>query len=184
MRWFALGLSLLATLSTADAHDRSWPGRRLAEALPEAASYTARPVTLSAPQIAWAETALGSPLRTEDRAATFYVGVDAAGAPVGVVVFLDADGVNGKIEMADAIAPNGKLLHVVLYDNAEPPAVAKAEFLTQFIGKSAADHFMVGMDVTAPAGAEKSAQAIATAARRGALMATAGLGVGAPTGAR
>lgn len=184
MHWFALGFSILGAVSPASAHDRSWPGRRLAEALPEAASYTARPVALTPDQIGWAEKALGSPLRTEDRTPTFYVGVDGAGASVGVVVFLDADGVNGKVEMADALAPDGKLLHVVLYDHAEPAAVGKPEFLKQFAAKSGADHFMVGMDVTSPAGAEKSAQAIATAARRGVLMAMAGLGLGTTGGAK
>ena len=179
MRRLPIVLSLLAISAPAGAHDRSWPGRKLAEALPEAASYTARPHALTAEQIAWAEKALGSPLRTEDRSPTFYIGLDAAGAAVGVVVFLDADGVNGKVEMGDGLGTDGKLRHVVLFENAEPPAVGRPEFLTQFAGKAPGDMFMVGMDLTAPEGTEKSAQIIATAARRGALLAAAGLGLGA-----
>lgn len=127
---------------------------------------------------------MSRPASREDRTPTFYVGLDGGGASVGVVVFLDADGVNGKIEMADAVAPNGRLWHVVLYEHAEPASVGKFEFLKQLVAKSGGDHFMVGMDVTAPAGAEKSAQAVATAARRGVLMAIAGLGLGSTGSAR
>lgn len=169
---------------TVFAHDRAWPGRRLAETMPEASTFTARPVPLSAAQIDWVAKALGAAVPPEDRAPTFYVGIDSAGAAVGVVIILDADGVNGTVEMADGIAPDGKLLRVALFEHAEPSAVGKADFLGQLAGKGASDMFMVGHDLTAPAGAEKSAQAIATAARRGLLLAAAGLGIGVGGGAK
>lgn len=168
----------------ANAHDRSWPGQKLAEVLPEAVSFTSRPASLTPAQVQWVESALGEPIRAEDRSPNFYVGTDKAAKPVGVVVFLDADGANGKIEMGESLDPAGKILHVVVFDNGESPAVSKPEFLGQFAGKTANDPFRVGSDVTAPATGAASAQVIATAARRGTLLAAAALRLGATGGSQ
>ena len=167
----------LAGSSLAEAHDRSWPGQKLAATLPEAANFTQRAVALSPVQQAQVEGVLGEPLRTEDRAPTFYIGTDASSQAVGVVVFLDATGTNGKIEIGESIDPAGHLLHLVLFENSELVAVGKPAFLDAFAGKTSADMFMVGHDIVGP-GNGKSAQIIATAARRGLLLAAVALHVG------
>ncbi|MFZ5477619.1 MAG: hypothetical protein ACOZNI_12655 [Myxococcota bacterium] len=164
--------------SAGAAHDRSWPAKKLAALLPEAANFAQKQVQFTPAQLGWLEKNLGKPVRTEDRAPFFYVGTDAGGRSLGVVVLLDADGVNGKIEMGEAIDPAGKLLRVVLFEHGEGAAVEKRLFLDQFSGKSANDRFRVGEDLTAPESAAKSAQVVADAARRGLLMAMAGLRLG------
>lgn len=164
------------------AHDRTWPAKKLAAALPEATSFAQKQVQFTAAQLAWLEKNTGAPVRTEDRAPFFYVGTNAKGRSVGVVVLLDADGVNGKIEMGEAIDPDGKLLRVVLFEHGEGAAVEKRAFLDQFKGKPASDRFRVGEDLTAPESAARSAQIVADAARRGLLMGMAGLGLGKPGG--
>lgn len=174
-------LLLLSTLlfgGVALAHDRSWPGQKLAATLPEATTYTQRQTTLTPAQVQWVEAALGEPIRTEDRTPALYIGTGKDTRSVGVVVFLDADGANGKIEMGEALDPTGKILRVVLFENGESPAVGKAEFLGQFTGKTANEAFKVGADLTAPTTGGAAAQTIATATRRGALLATAALQLG------
>ena len=175
-----LFLLFLGTLfaHNADAHQRTWPGKRLAEMMPAANKFTERSVTLSSDQIAWVEKSLGESIRTEDKTPSFYVAVDGGGRSLGVVVFVDATGENGKIEIGVAIDVAGAVTSVALFEHSESGAVASKEFLGQFSGKKAADKFKVGDDVKAPSGGGKAAQAISTTTRRALLLAMAGLRLG------
>lgn len=177
--WPWVLMAAFLTTGVAEAHQRSWPGKRLAEALPEAKKFTQKQVALTPSQIEWIEKNLGESIRTEDKSPTFYVGTGGNGRSIGIVFFLDATGANGKIEMGVAMSPQGNVLRVVLYEHSESSAVTSKDFLSQFKGKKAADKFQVGDDVTAPRGNEKVAQAIATATRRALLIAMAGLRLGA-----
>ena len=109
MKTFAAGLIISLGLAPvlAEAHQRSWPGKRLAEALPEAKKFSQKQVALGTAQVEWIEKTLGSRIGTEDRNATFYVATDAGGRSVGVVFFLDVAGENGKVEMGVAMTPSG-----------------------------------------------------------------------------
>ncbi|MFZ5471556.1 MAG: hypothetical protein ACOZIN_19190 [Myxococcota bacterium] len=174
--WLVLTLGLAPAL--AEAHQRSWPGKRLAEAMPEAKKFTQKQVVLGTAQIEWIEKTLGSRIGTEDKNPTFYIGTGSDGRTMGVVFFLDVAGENGEVEMGVAMTPAAAVQRVVLYEHSEPSSVASKEFLSKLEGKKAADPFRVGEDVKAPAGAEKSAQALATGVRRALLIAMAGLRLG------
>ena len=160
------------------AHDRSWPGKRLGDTLPEANTFAQKQASLTAPQISWLEKNLGESIRAEDRTPRFYVGTAKDGAVAGTVLFLDATGLNGKIEIGLAIAPSGQVVRVVLFEHSERASLTSPTFLGQFAGKKAAHKFKVGVDVTSPSGDEKGAQILATAVRRGLLLAMAGLKLG------
>lgn len=171
-------VALALVAGPASAHQRSWPGKRLAETFPEAQKFTLKQVVLTPDQVSWIEKNLGEAVRTEDRSPTFYVATGKEGRSAGVVLFLDAAGTNGKIELGLSVDPEGKVLRVVLFENAESSAVTSESFLSQFKGKKAADKLEVGEDVDAPSGNERGAQILATAVRRGLLLTMAGLRLG------
>ncbi len=175
---FLLFLGALFAPHTANAHQRTWPGKRLAEVIPSASKFTERVVTLRADQIAWVQKSLGEAIRTEDKTPSFYVALDGKGRSLGAVVFVDATGDNGKIEVGVGIDPSGAVLNVALFEHSESGAVSSKGFLGQFTGKKAGDKFKLGDDVKAPSGGGKAAQAIATATRRTLLLAMAGMRLG------
>ncbi len=172
---FLIFLCALFAPHTANAHQRTWPGKRLAEVMPSASKFTERAVTLRADQVAWVEKSLGEGIRTEDKTPSFYVGVDDKGRSIGVVVFVDATGDNGKIEIGVAIDPSGAVMKVSMFEHSESGAVSSKEYLGEFTGKKAGDKFKLGEDVKAPSGGGKAGQAIATATRRALLLVMAGL---------
>jgi hypothetical protein len=178
MNFSYLSLSALILLipvlsSGAEAHERSWPGKRLAETWPEANKFTQKQVSLGTAQVQWIEKTLEQSIRSEDRAPAFFPATAKDDKKIGVVLFLDATGSNGKIELGLAIAPEGKVVHLVLFENGEGSGINSAEFLSQFTGKKSADKFKVGDDVVASKSSEAAAQSVATAVRRGLLIAKA-----------
>jgi hypothetical protein len=70
---------------------------------------------------------------------------------------------------------DGKVHEVIPIDHKETPAFAKkiedAKYRTQFIGKSVADDFIVGVDINAVSGATVTTMAAAEAVRKGAHLA-------------
>lgn len=168
--------ALAATSSTA--HERSWPGKKLDKALPEAKSFVQKVSSLSPAQVAWVENALGEPIRNEDKSPVFYVGTGPDGRSVGIVVFIDASGANGKIEQGVVLDPSGRIVRVVLYEHSEGGGVEERAFLDQLAGKTAASKLKIGDDVQANDAIKRSGQAIASGAKRGALLAMASLGIG------
>lgn len=159
-------------------HESAWPGKRLAGVFPKAKSFKARQVTLTAEQIARLEKETGSRIEGEDKTPTFYVaygpvesGKSGELQPMGAVVFIDAVGEHGNMEVNVAVTPRGALQAVSLWKHQESKQLESPEFLKQFEGgKKATDTFQVGKDITAVPGAEKASQAMATAAKRGLLM--------------
>jgi len=181
MRWLISILVFVAAAIAphhASAHQRTWPGKRLAEMMPAANKFTERKLTLTAEQISWVEKTLGESILTDDKTPSFYVGVDGKGRSLVVVVYVAATAENGKIELGVAIDAVGASTKVVLFEHGESGAVASNDFLGQLTGKKAADKFKIGDDVKAPSGGGKAAQAIATATRRTLLLAMAGLRLG------
>jgi hypothetical protein len=160
------------------AHQRTWPGKRLAEALSEAKNFSQKQATLGSAQVDSIQKTLGDSIRTEDKTPNFFVGVGADGRSLGVVLFIDATGQNGKIEMGVAISPTGSVIRVVLFDNSENADLGKPKFLSQFAGKKPSDKFKLGEDVVAEKGSEKGAEAIAKGVLRALLIAKAALNLG------
>ena len=172
------GAILVLWTSLVWSHESAWPGKRLAEVFPKAKKFKSRQVTLTAEQIARIEKETGSKVEGEDKEPTFYVPYGQAEEgksdelqPIGAVVFIDAVGQRGNMEVNVAITPSGTLKAVSLWKHQESKQLESQEFLKQFEGdKKATDAFQVGKDITAVPGAEKASQAMATAAKRGLLM--------------
>jgi hypothetical protein len=172
-RSLILLLSTLVFSQAAMAHERSWPGKRLAETWPEVKKFTQKQVSLGATQVQWIEKNLGQSIRAEDRTPIFYPGTAGDDAKMGVVLFLDASGSNGKVEIGLGISPDGKVAKVILFENSESKEINSTQFTSQFTGKNNSDKFKVGEDITPPKTGDAAAQAVASAVRRGLLVAAA-----------
>lgn len=172
---FAILTSALLISSLSYAHDLAWPGEKLRALYPGAVSFEQKNLYVSDEQRAVIEKTLGGRLPEEDLRPSIYFAVvkdgpETSPKKVAAIIFIDAQGEGGKIEMGVVVSGKGELLKVHLFENKEPEAVNQPVFLKQFKGKKASEAFKVGVDITAPRGAEKSAQAVASGARRGILI--------------
>lgn len=171
-----LSMTLVFMISFGWAHEAGWPGKRLSKVFPKATRFKARQVTLTPNQIARIEKATGSKLGVEEKTPTFYIayGKDektGKQVPIGAVIFIDAVGERGNVEINVAVSPKGKLLAVSLWKHREAKTLGDKKFLAQFHPKKKlTDPFLVGKDIVAAPGAEKASQTVATAAKKGWLM--------------
>ncbi len=157
------------------AHDLTWPGEKLKALFPQAESFEQKNLYVSDAQRLNIEKALGVRLPEEDLKPSIYFAVvrntpDAPPRKAGAIMFIDAHGDGGKIELGVVVSGKGDLMKVLIFENKESPKITQQAFLRQFEGKKATDQFMVGSEITAPAGTGKSAQAIASGARRGMII--------------
>lgn len=160
---------------TSRAHDLVWPGEKLKALFPQAESFEQKNLYVSDEQRVNIEKALGSRLPEEDLKPSIYLAVVRSGPgsqprKAAAMMFIDAHGEGGKIEMGVVVSGKGEFLKVHLFENKEPEKVTQQAFLKQFEGKKSSEPFRVGTDIKAPSGAEKSAQAIAGGAKRGILI--------------
>lgn len=168
-------LFILCATDSSYAHDLVWPGDKLKVLFPAAESFEQKNLYVSDEQRAVIEKALSSRLPEEDLKPSIYFaivknGQDASHRKAAVILFVDAIGERGKIEMGVVVSGKAELVKIHLFENGEPQVLAQPEFLKQFEGKKASESFKVGSDIAAPRGTEKSAQAIASGARRGLLI--------------
>ena len=164
-----------ALTAKASAHDLVWPSEKLKVMFPQAESFEQKNLYVSDEQRSNIEKTLGSGLQDEDLKPSIYLAVvrsvpDSPPRKAAAMMFIDAHGEGGKIEMGVVVSGTGELMKVHLFENKEPEKVFQQTFLKQFEGKKASDPFRVGTDIRAPEGREKSAQAIASGARRGLLI--------------
>ncbi|HSB30161.1 MAG TPA: hypothetical protein VLD55_01015 [Candidatus Sulfobium mesophilum] len=164
---------LISSLSYA--HDLVWPGEKLKILYPGAVSFEQKNLYVSDEQKTVIEIILGGRLPEEDLRPSIYLAVvkDRPETPpkkAAAIIFIDAQGEGGKIEMGVVVSGQGELMKVHLFENKEPEAINQTVFLKQFKGKKASDLFKVGTDITAPRGLAKSAQDVASGARRGILI--------------
>ncbi|NJD57174.1 MAG: hypothetical protein FIA94_12330 [Nitrospirae bacterium] len=167
--------SVLFIGSLSYAHDLVWPGDKLKVLFPKAESFEQKNLYISDVQKADLENALGSRLPEEDLKPSIYFAIvkasqDARPRKEAVIMFIDALGESGKIEMGIVVSGKGELIKIHLFENKEPKSLAQPDFLKQFEGKKASESFKVGTDITAPGAMVKSAQAVASGARRGLLI--------------
>jgi hypothetical protein len=172
---FAILTSVLLISSLSHGHDLVWPGEKLKILFPKAESFEHKNLYVSDAQKAVIEKTLGGRMPEEDLRPSIYFAIvkDQPEAPpkkAAAIIFIDAQGEGGKIEMGVVVSGKGELMKVHLFENKEPEAVNQPVFLKQFKGKKASEAFKVGADITAPRGAEKSAQAVASGAGRGILI--------------
>ena len=175
MSVLAILASVLFTGSLSYAHDLVWPGEKLKILFPQASSFEQKNLYVSDEKKAILEKALGGRLPEEDLKPSIYLAIvkgspEAAPKKAAAIIFIDEHGEGGKIEMGVVVNGKGELLKVHIFENKEPEAISKPAFLKQFEGKKESDPFKVGTDITAPGAAVKSAQAVASGARRGLLV--------------
>lgn len=160
---------LLLSAQYAPAHERAWPGKRLASLWPEAARFTSKQVNLSAAQAARLEAA-GIRLGAEDKSPVFYF-AGAAGKgknarPLGIILFIDAYGANGNMEISVGMTADGAVAKLGIWEHSEDKRVAGGEFLGQFIGKKSSDSFQPGAGYKPAEGAQQASGAVALAVKK------------------
>jgi hypothetical protein len=157
------------------AHDLVFPAEKLNTLYPEAISFEQKDLYMSDQQRIRIEEKLAVSLPEEDLKPSIYFVIakqteDAPPRKVAVIMFIDAYGDGGKIEIGVVVGRKGELIKMLLFENKESASLTTRSFLNQYEGKKAADLFVVGKDIVSPAGDEKTAQSIASGARRGALI--------------
>jgi len=170
-----LAAIMLCLYTSSFAHDLEWPGEKLKALFPQAVSFEQKNLYVSDEQKVSIENALGSRLREEDMKPSIYFALVKANADspphkAAAILFIDAIGDGGKIEIGLVVSGKGEMMNIQIFENNESPKITKQAFLRQFEGKKSTDPFKVGSDIAAPAGTDKSAQAIASGARRGLLI--------------
>ena len=166
--YLSLGIICLLA-SSAIAHDRAWPGKRLASLWPEAAKFTSKQVNLSAARIAQLE-ADGITLGAEDKSPVFYfanaAGKGKSARTLGIILFIDAYGANGNMEISVGMTADGTVKKLNIWEHSEDKGVAAEEFLNQFIGKKRSDSFKAGTDYKPAETARKASDAVALSVKK------------------
>ncbi len=166
--WIAT-VSLL--LPSALAHERTWPAKRLQKTWPEAKKFSSKQVSLTPNQIKHLEED-GIRIGVEDKSPTFYYAErtdEKTGRKktLGVIIFIDEYGANGKMEISVGMSAEGKIRRLHIWQHSEDRRVAGKKFLAQFIGKSHAGSFAPGEGGYTPVeGAGKASGAVARAAEK------------------
>lgn len=156
-------------------HDLVWPGEKLKAMYPEAVSFEQKNLYVSDEQKAAIERELGTRLPEEDLKPSIYLAVvkatpESPAKKAAAMMFIDAHGEGGKIEMGVVVSGKGDIRKVIIFENRESTKLMEQAFLKQFGGKRSSDAFKVGTDIKSPSGTEKSAQSIASGARRGLII--------------
>jgi len=175
VRGFFSVIIFLLLVTVSYAHDLVWPGEKLKALYPQAVSFEQKNLYVSDEQKAALEKTLGTRLPEEDLKPSLYLaiiksGTDSPPRKGAAIMFIDAVGEGGKIEMGVVVGGKGELIEIQLFENKESSKLTQQVFLKQFEGKKATDPFKINMDITAPAGTDRAAQAIASGARRGLLI--------------
>ncbi len=161
---------LLFTPLLGEAHEKEWPGEKLAAIFPKAKKFVQRNAVLTPEKIATIEKELGSKLRKEDQKPVFYIPINNQKKPIGLALFVDVKGPRGVIDGAVGLDMKGKVVKVVIYEHKESDAIASDKFLKQFIGKGIDDAFEIGKDIEAIKGQDDATQAIILLPRKTLLM--------------
>lgn len=167
--------ALLFSAVPSFAHDQVFPAEKLKILFPQAESFEQKNLYVSDDQRSRIEGLLGYKLPDEDMKPSVYFAIvrntpDSPPRKGAAIMFIDAYGEGGKIEIGVVISSKGELAKIHVFENKESEKVTRQSFLRQFEGKKPSEVFKVGADITAPTGKERSAQAIASGARRGLLI--------------
>lgn len=172
----ALILGLIVLYPSANyGHDLRWPGEKLKTLFPQAETFEQKNLYVSDEQRKNIENALGSKLPEEDLQPSIYLAIvrnspDAPPKKAAAIIFIDAYGKGGKIEMGVVVSGRGGLVKVLIFENSEMEDIKRPVFLDQFTGKKEGDPFKTGEDISYSALERESAQAIASGAKRGLLI--------------
>ena len=153
-----------------NAQDAEFARQRLAAIFPKARKFVQKSTVLTPDQIAAIEKNIVAKLRTADLKPIFYIPIDDANKPIGLILFVGVEGPNGIIEGAVALNMRGKVVKVEVYEHKESEAIASAEFLKQFTGMGIDDAFKVGEDVEAAEAHEDASNAVALIPKKTLVM--------------
>ncbi|MBY0415855.1 MAG: FMN-binding protein [Bdellovibrionales bacterium] len=151
-------------------HEKKWPEKRLRKAWPMAQSFTSKQVSLTSSQISQLTTD-GIKIGPEDRSPTFYFAQEKVASTeklksVGIILFIDEYGANGRIEISVAMGSDGKVKKVDLWEHSENSLISKDDFLNQFIGKTSKDAIVEDKDFQPVKEAYKASKAVALAVQK------------------
>lgn len=168
----ALGV---ASATGAIAHDLVWPGEKLEAMYPEATSFDQKNLYVSDEQKVRIQATLGRTLPEEDLKPSIYLVIvkatpEARARRVAALMFIDAWGRGGKIEMGVGINGKGTVSNVRVFENKEEAPLDGSPFLDQLQGKTKSDAFQVGADLQTMGVDKKTATAIAEGTRRGVVI--------------
>lgn len=181
--WFA---TVFLFLSGAVAHERTWPAKRLQTTWPEVKKFSSKKVNLSPSQIKHLQED-GIKMGVEDRSPGFYLAQEkdkktGIMETLGVIIFIDEYGANGKMEISVGMSAGGKVKKLHIWEHSEDKRVARKEFLGQFIGKSHTDSFEPGEGGYTPVeGAEKASEAVSRAVEKALAITQVVFGKGVST---
>ena len=156
-----LAFLMLSVPLFSNAQNTEFPAQRLAAIFPKAKKFVQKSPVLTPDKIASIEKEIGDKLRTADLKPIFYIPINDANKPIGLILFVGVEGPNGIIEGAVGLNMQGEVLKVAVYDHEETDAIAGETFLKQFVGKGIDDAFKVGEDIEAADGHEDASNAVA-----------------------
>jgi Na+-translocating ferredoxin:NAD+ oxidoreductase RnfG subunit len=112
--------------------------------------------------------------KVNENPVVFQLGEKGPGSGNYVLIH-EGQGYGGPFVLGLRIMEDGKIHEVIPLDHKETPAFIKkiedANYRNQFVGKSVADDFIVGVDIDAVSGATVTTMAAAEAVRKGAHLA-------------
>ncbi len=163
-----ISLVLFFMAGTVIGHEKKWPEKRLRQVWPEAQSFTSKQVSLTSGQIAELK---GNDVQigAQDRSPTFYfaeVTQEKKPKKIGIILFVDATGNNGVMEISIAMGLDGGVKKIDIWDHSENASIAKENFLKQFVGMNSKSSFAVNKDYQPVVGAEKASESAARAVRK------------------
>ena len=152
------------------AQDAEFPAQRLATIFPKANKFVQKSAVLTPDKIASIEKGIAVKLRTADLKPIFYIPINDANKPIGLILFVDVEGPSGVIDGAVGLNMRGKVVKVAVYEHKESDAIASEKFLKQFVGMGIDDAFKVGEDVEAAEGHEDASNAVALLPKKTLVM--------------
>lgn len=158
------------------AHERTWPAKRLKRIYPEATKFTSKQVTLTTAQIVRIQKHKGIKIGVEDKSPTFYFAKQKSKVKkgklelIGVIIFIDEYGANGKMEISVGMTPEGKIDRIDPWQHKEDKRITKKNFLEQFKEKDVDFDFHPGETVKLVKGAEKASLSVMRAAQKSLLI--------------
>ena len=153
-----------------NAQDAEFPARRLAAIFPKAKKFVQKTAMLTPDKIASIEKDIGDKLRTADLKPIFYIPINDANKPIGLILFVDVEGPSGVIEGAVALNMGGKVVKVAVYEHKESDAIVSEKFLKQFVGMGIDNAFRVGEDIETIDGDDAASNAVALIPKKTLVM--------------
>jgi hypothetical protein len=158
--WLLPAIISLMFAGSSSAHDLIWPGEKLKNLFPQVETFEQKNLYVSDEQRSHIEKLQGSKLSEEDIRPSVYLAMvrntpDSPPHKGAAIMFIDASGEGGKIEMGVVVNGKGEIAKVHLFENKESANMTQRAFLKQFEGKKASDPSFLSSHVRAESLHEK-----------------------------